>query len=48
MQRMSADMQSVATAVTSINGNMNEISAAVQQAAGAVDATKSAAKVLAR
>jgi methyl-accepting chemotaxis protein len=47
-QSMSANMQAVASAVNSIDGNMSEITLAVQQAAQAVDDTKSAAKVLAR
>jgi methyl-accepting chemotaxis protein len=47
-QSMSSNMQGTAAAVTGINENMTEISAAVHQAEQAVGKTKEAARVLAR
>lgn len=47
-QNVSASMQMAANAVQTVNGNMTEISAAVAQAAQAVERTKAAAQVLAR
>ncbi|MBI5120372.1 MAG: hypothetical protein HZA67_05165 [Rhodospirillales bacterium] len=45
---LSSNRQSASAAATSISQNISEISAAVQQAAGAVVKTKEAAQVLAR